>query len=220
MKEHWPCQSCVVRIKEHNKLVVINRSPMIGVSFHYTRTYYVYVCIAFVHVYASTIFCYLKKKIKSSSCQVSSGIEPHTPHGGSTGGVGGIIGVAVLELVQAWNFLRCPQWEAVKLAAVIMFISFLGTFYLISVASFLTGIVVGMLGCLMVVPYITCGHRSRHKPLRLALVSFVLIILTLCTLQVFNQFLYYCTVCVTLECIPYVTGMCRSYYQNIEKFNT
>ncbi|CAG5124254.1 unnamed protein product [Candidula unifasciata] len=143
---------------------------------------------------------------------VASRLEPYVPHVGSTAGVAGIIGVAVIELFQAWSFLQHPLWEAFKLFALIFFVSFLGTFYLISVASFLTGLVVGAILCLVVVPYITYGRRLGYFRARLALAGFILIVLGCALLQWVLPLLETCDLCLSIECVAYSEGMCTSYY--------
>ncbi|BFY98206.1 hypothetical protein BsWGS_01246 [Bradybaena similaris] len=145
---------------------------------------------------------------------VSYSLEPFVPHVGSTSGAGGIIGVAILDLFQAWSFLQCPLWEAIKLLAIITFISFLGTFYLISVVSFLTGILVGAVLCLVVIPYITYGRRLGYFRTRLVLIGFTLIIIGWVVLHWLVHFLEACDVCAVVECVPYARGLCTSYYQS------
>ncbi|XP_059173266.1 uncharacterized protein LOC131953874 [Physella acuta] len=150
----------------------------------------------------------------SISGQLMSSIaDPDLPHVGSTPGVAGILGVAVLELFQAWNFLRHPVWECIKLVLVIFLYLFLGTLHLFGFFSFVTGFFVGMMGCLMVVPYITYGRRLSRWRFRLVLIGFCLITPTLLTIHStfrFVQKFYMCMSCPAIECLPYTSVMCKT----------
>ncbi|CAL1525955.1 unnamed protein product [Lymnaea stagnalis] len=145
---------------------------------------------------------------------VASIVEPDLPHVGSTSGVGGILGVAVLELLQAWKFIRYPFWEGIKLSVLISMQIFLGTLQLVNLFSFFAGLGVGMMSCLMIVPYITFGRTLSHLRFRLVMLGFCLLVPTLILIQLtfkFIQEIRQCPNCVALECIPYTSIMCKTY---------
>ncbi|GFS20142.1 inactive rhomboid protein [Elysia marginata] len=151
-------------------------------------------------------------------------VEPSRPHVGSTAGAAGFLGVAYLELLQAWTFLPCPSQEAAGLVGVTLVFLALGTLHLVSLVSVLTGLVVGSALCLMIVPYITLGQRSRSGRLRVVLVGFVLFMLV----ALVTHFCYATTLSPASrtssallmklrrflrnwECVPYSERMCITY---------
>ncbi|CAG5124253.1 unnamed protein product [Candidula unifasciata] len=134
---------------------------------------------------------------------VANTMEPVSPHVGSTSGVAGILAVAVLEVCQAWNFLQYPLLETIKLLSIILFISFLGTWPLISLASFLTGLITGAILGFVVIPYIIFGDRRGYIRARLVFFGFILIILGVVFLQWFLPFLETCEFCHFMECLPH-----------------
>ncbi|XP_055893885.1 uncharacterized protein LOC106051650 isoform X2 [Biomphalaria glabrata] len=146
--------------------------------------------------------------------QIGSNIEPDLPQVGSTSGAGGIVGVAVLELFQAWRFMQHPSWEAIKLVCLVALFLFLGTVHLISLFAFIGGVFVGMMGCLTIVPYITFGRRLSHLRFRLVLIGFCLLLPTLISIQILFHFVQdtkLCPNCAEFECIQYTYVMCQTY---------
>ncbi|XP_012937831.1 uncharacterized protein LOC101855789 [Aplysia californica] len=142
-------------------------------------------------------------------------VESFQPQEGGTPGIMGVVGVAVLELAEAWRFIKKPLWEAAKLLALICLFMGMGTLHLISLASSFTGLVVGMIACVQVMPYITLGFHLGKRRLPLVILSTVLqaivftaLYFTLRSLQNFQQ----CSQCFTPECIRYTPLMCRTYY--------
>ena len=151
-------------------------------------------------------------------------VEPSRPHVGSTAGAAGFLGVAFLELLQAWTFLPHPWLETAGLVGITLFSLGLGTLHLVSLASVLTGLVVGASVCLMVVPYITLGQSPGLGRLRVFLAG--LAIFMVAAIVIHFSFIYTLTPLShsssslltglrqwiqNWECMPYSEKMCLTY---------
>ncbi|KAK3790494.1 hypothetical protein RRG08_060545 [Elysia crispata] len=139
-------------------------------------------------------------------------VELSRLHAGSTAGAAGFLGVAILELLQAWTFLPHPWLEAAGLVGSTLFSLGLGTLHLVSLASALTGLVVGASVCLMVVPYITLGQSPGLGRLRVFLAG--LAIFMVAAIVIHFSFIYTLTP-LSHSSSSLLTGL-RQWIQNWE----
>jgi len=89
---------------------------------------------------------------------------------------------------------------------------FLGTLPYLSVFGVVTGLVVGGLAGILVLPYVTLGRWGHHARLVLISLSAPLLLLgtaLLVHLFVNVQTLEGCGVCEALKCVPYTASMCN-----------
>ena len=164
----------------------------------YTRSSYYY-----DNVYVSVFLLF----------QTSSLFEPSIAVVGGVGAVFGMIGVMLVELFQFWAIVAHPVQELLKIIVVITFFLGLGTLPYLDNFGMITGLLLGMLCAIILLPYVT--FRRWHVKIRLILVAVALPTLFLVLFVLFYGFYQVqtfeaCELCRLLNCIPYTEKMCES----------
>ena len=145
--------------------------------------------------------------------QTSSLFEPSIAVVGGVGAVFGMIGVMLVELFQFWAIVAHPVQELLKILVVIAFFLGLGTLPYLDNFGMITGLLLGMLCAIILLPYVT--FRRWHVKVRLILVAVALPTLFLFLFVLFYGFYQVqtfeaCDLCRLLNCIPYTEKMCES----------
>ena len=145
--------------------------------------------------------------------QTSSLFEPDTIAMGGISSVCGMFGVMLMELTQFWPSVKKPVLELFKILAVIIVFLGLGTLPYLDNFGTITGLIIGMLCAVILLPYVT--FRRWQVKIRLILVAVVLPSLLLVMLVLFYAFYKVqtfeaCSVCQLINCVPYTELLCDS----------
>lgn len=138
--------------------------------------------------------------------------NPYQPHVGATGALFGAVGLLFVELVHFWSIIRRPWLELIKLLTIMAVFIFSGTLPYLNIFSILTGLLLGMLCALGLLPYISI---KRHKALcRIIIVAVsipLVITIFFVMFYVFYkvQLLENCKFCKFVNCYPYTENMCK-----------
>ena len=132
---------------------------------------------------------------------------------GGVDGMFGMIGVMLVELSQFWPSVKKPFLELAKIIALILVFLALGTLPYLDNFGMLTGLIIGMLCAVILLPYVT--FRRWQMKIRLivvmaALPSLFLVMFMLLIGFYKVQSLEGCGVCQWINCVPYVDLMCDS----------
>ena len=145
--------------------------------------------------------------------QTSSLFEPDVPAVGGVSSVIGMIGVMLVELSQFWPSVKKPVHELIKIILVITVFLGLGTLPYLDNFGIITGLIIGMLCAVILLPYVT--FRRWQVKIRLILVIAALPSLFLIMFVLFYAFYKVqtfeaCRVCKLINCVPYTETMCNS----------
>ena len=125
----------------------------------------------------------------------------------------GMVGVMLVELHQFWPSVEKPHLELAKITTLILVFLFLGTLPYLDNFGMITGLIIGMLCGIILLPYVT--FRRWQVKIRLIVVAvavptlFLIMILLLVAFFKVQSF-EGCSFCNYINCIPYVDLMCDS----------
>ncbi len=125
----------------------------------------------------------------------------------------GLLGVSLLELLQAWHIARARWKQLAKLLVAVATFALAGTLPYINNFVQLSGFIIGIMCGIVFLPYITFGRKSARVRICLITVTlpllFVILFIT-CYIFVHVQSVSEgCSSCRYVNCVPYTDTICK-----------
>ena len=143
--------------------------------------------------------------------QTSSLFEPDTIHMGGVSSICGMFGVMLVELHQFWPSVKNNCLELYKILVIIIVFLGLGTLPYLDNFGIITGLVIGMLCAVVLLPYVTFRRwqvRFRLLLVLVALPSLLLVMFILFYAFYKVQTFEACELCKLINCVPYTEFLC------------
>ncbi|XP_061194171.1 uncharacterized protein LOC133202371 [Saccostrea echinata] len=138
--------------------------------------------------------------------------NPYQPHVGATGALFGVVGLLFVELVHFWSIIKKPWLELIKHLVLMAVFIFSGTLPYLNIFSIMTGLLLGMLCALGLLPYISIKkHKAVCRIIMVAISVPLVVSMFFVMFYVFYrvQLLENCKFCEAVNCYAYTENMCK-----------
>ena len=138
--------------------------------------------------------------------------NPYIPHVGAGGASFGLLGVVLIELFQAWKIVKHPVLELLKILCITTLLLLSGTVPYVDNTTHIAGFLLGVLGGIIFLPYITFGRwDGAWKKVIIVIAVPCALFFVFMLFQGFYkvQYLEACSSCKYFNCVPYTDLMCK-----------